>query len=531
MSRRPSPSSFSSPPSFALAFAVGAAVAACSSSAADGGGTADASVVPAVPVLACPEVGVSRCEGSRVQTCEARGQDTAWSEPVECPGDQSCRDDACEDPSARQLAQVKSIAALVDTLAESSAWHEPVDAAAVKERERKAIVKGDASDGVFFTSAWRAMNAYPQGHQGLFSPEPNGCGKRLPYQQQSRFGVCARPSSAGLAVTYARAGNKLGLAPGDVVIDAGGDSGDALFERAYARPVCGAIMPAPSGRRYAAAASFFGTVPAGMKLVVRAASGATRDVIVPAEADAQLVDCTDPFARDTRLYAEAKVRADGVAVIRLPSFLPFDKPFPAGGSQADFDAYIAAYQGELVKVFETVKSAPAIVWDARGNTGGITAVGLAIVGGFASARNTSVSYCKTRVPGSSPPSFEPSRYATYEVVKGGPFTYAGKVAVLTDGLAYSAGDYFPYAAARASDAPVIGSSSAGAYGGGNGPIDIAGPPRLSANYDPTGCFDAASNAPLEGAPLAPKVAVEYDATDLAAGKDTVLERAVKELGL
>ncbi|MDB5219637.1 MAG: Peptidase family, partial [Myxococcaceae bacterium] len=58
-----------------------------------------------------------------------------------------------------------------------------------------------------------------------------------------------------------------------------------------------------------------------------------------------------------------------------------------------------------------------------------------------------------------------------------------------------------------------------------------GPPPMNANFDPTACFDAATDLPLEGSPLPPTVAVEYDVADLAAGTDTVLERAVVELGL
>lgn len=508
-----------------LSFALGACSSSGTNAAASDGGAA-----PPAAVRACPDVGAVRCDGPRIERCEAREGGTAWSDAVECPGDQACRDAACQDPTARQLAQAASIASLVDTLDESSAWHIDVDAAAVKERERRAILKGDASDGVFFGAAWHTMNAYPQGHQGLFSPDRGVCGKTLPYQQQSRFGVCGRPSLAGLAVTYARAGNLLGLAPGDVIVSAGGDTGDDLFEKAYARPVCGGIYPAASGRRYAGATAFFGSVPAGMKLTVRAADGATREVTVPAESDTRTTDCADPFGRSTQIYAEATVRPDGVAVIRLPSFLPFDKPLPTSTDPAVFKAFADAYQAEIVKVFDSVKSAPAIIWDARNNSGGISPVGLAIVGGFASARSTAVSYCKTRIAGSSPPAFDGQRYAVYAVEPGGPFAYTGKVAVVTDGLAYSAGDYFPLAVARASDAPIVGSSSAGAFGGGRAPIDIDGPPKLSANYDPTGCFDAATDKPLEGAPPPPKVAVEYDADDLAAGKDTIVERAVKELG-
>jgi C-terminal processing protease CtpA/Prc len=142
-----------------------------------------------------------------------------------------------------------------------------------------------------------------------------------------------------------------------------------------------------------------------------------------------------------------------------------------------------------------------------------------------------ISYCRTRVPSSSPIAYDAQRYATYAITPGGPFAYTGKVAVVTDGLAYSAGDYFPLAVAKGSDVRVIGSASAGAYGGGRAPISIDGPPPMNANYDPTACFDASTDLPLEGAPLPPKVAVEYDPADLAAGKDTVLERAVVELRL
>ena len=477
-------------------------VGGCSSSDAPGpAGATSGEIVPAPSE--CSEVGANGCDAQ--------------------PDDKL--------PTARQTQQATSIASLADTLADSSAWHRAVDAKALKERERKAILEGDGSDGVFFGAAWRTMNAFPQGHQGFFSDAPNVCGKAIPFQKSSRFGVCGRPSSTGLAVTIARAGNRLGLKLGDVITSAGSDTGDALFEAAYLRPTCGDVYPAASGRRYLGAASFFGTVPAGMKLTVRAASGTTRDVVVPAEADAQPMDCGDVFGRSTQIYAEAKVRPDGVAVIRLPSFFPFDKPFPTNPTQADFDTFVAAYEAEIQKVFDTVKTAPGIVWDARGNTGGITSVGLHIVAGFASARNTALSYCRTRVASSSPPSFETARYAEYAIEKGGPFTYAGKVAVVTDGLAYSAGDYFPRAVARGSDAPLIGAASAGAYGGGRAPIAIDGPPKMSANFDPTACFDASTNKPLEGAPLAPKVAIEYDPRDLATGKDTVIERAVKELGL
>ena len=315
-----------------------------------------------------------------------------------------------------------------------------------------------------------------------------------------------------------------------MIVEAGGDTGEAIFTSAYERPMCAPVFPAPSGRRAAGAASFFGTLPAGMLLEITPRYGGQRMLLAPANGDAEPTDCTDIYGRDTQIYAEANLRADGVAVIRLPSFYPFDKTLPANPTQADFDAMAAAYQAEIQRVFETVKSAPGIIWDARGNTGGITPVALAIVSGFPGAQATQLSYCQSRVPGSNPPAFSGPRYAEYAITPGGPFAYTGKVAVVTDGLAYSAGDYFPFAAMKGGHAIVVGSATAGAFGGGDGPIDIAGPPALSANYDPTACFDATTGKPLEASPLSPTVEVDVDPKDVGTPTDTVIERAAKELG-
>jgi C-terminal processing protease CtpA/Prc len=282
------------------------------------------------------------------------------------------------------------------------------------------------------------------------------------------------------------------------------------------------------GRRTSGAASFFGVVPAGTKLTVRSPSGATRDVTVPAEADATVTSCYETFGRSRAVYAEATVRPDGVAVIRLPSFFPWDKPFPQTTDPAVLQQFIADYQAEVVAVFDTVKNAPGIVWDVRANGGGITTVGLAIASGFPTARATTVSYCRARARGGS---LLPDRYAIYDVAPGGPFAYAGKVAVVADGLAYSAGDYFPYAVLRATDVPVIGSATAGAFGASGGNLSVMGPPSLTAIYDANRCLDAMNDAPLEARPPTPTIPIDYEPADLAAGKDTLLERAVLALGL
>lgn len=480
------------------------------------------------PVDTCTEEGATECDGLEVRTCTRTDGALVLSPPVECPGEQSCREGACQDPTPRMRAQAKSIEKLVDDLGASTAWHEPVDVLALKSRETLAVLKGDASDQPFFGAAWRVMNAFPQGHQSLYSTATGVCGQAMAYQHRSRFGVCGRPSADGLVVTVAKANNLLGLSVGDVIVRAGEDEGDAIYETAYMHPTCGGTFPSRAGRRTSGAASFFGVVPAGTTLTVRSPSGMTREVVVPAESDPRPTSCQDPLGRNTAVYAEATVRPDGVAVIRLPSFFPFDKTIPNTNDPTVIQQFIDEYQAEIVSIFDTVKTAPAIVWDARANIGGMTPVGLAIVSGFASARPTTISYCRYRVPRGD---LAPDRYAVYEITPGGPFAYAGKVAVVTDGMAYSAGDYFPYAVLKATDVPVVGSSSAGAYGASGGELPVAGPPALTAVFDANRCFDASNDQPLEGRPPAPTIAVDYDPADLAAGKDTLLEKAVEALGL
>jgi C-terminal processing protease CtpA/Prc len=169
-----------------------------------------------------------------------------------------------------------------------------------------------------------------------------------------------------------------------------------------------------------------------------------------------------------------------------------------------------------------------MVWDARSNGGGITLVGLAIVAGMPGAQAMGISYCQSRIPGSNPPAFSSQSYAHYQVTPGGPFAYTGKVAVLIDGLDYSAADYFPYAVSQATSALLVGTPTAGAYGASSVEIEFAGPPWLGASLDLNRCVDA-TGAPLEGRAVEPHLQVEYDPADLAAGVDTVLEAAVAAL--
>src|SRR5262249_54948136 len=145
------------------------------------------------------------------------------------------------------------------------------------------------------------------------------------------------------------------------------------------------------------------------------------------------------------------------------------------------------------------------------------------------ARADTLSYCEARVEKSDPPSFGTFRYAEYALTPGGPFAYTGKVAVLIEGLNYSAADYFPLAVKARTNAILVGKPAAGAFGATSKSQVFDGPPAFSVAVDVNRCSSADDSAPLEGKGATPHVVVEYDPKDLAAGKDTVLERAVLEL--
>lgn len=160
-------------------------------------------------------------------------------------------------------------------------------------------------------------------------------------------------------------------------------------------------------------------------------------------------------------------------------------------SQDEVEAYRAAFEAKIEAAFDAVKSTPAIVWDLRGNGGGLTQVGLDIASGFPGARADAISYCQWRMPKTDPPSLDASRYAEYALSPGGRFAYAGKVAVLIDGQDYSAADYFPLAAKSRTNAILVGAPTAGAYGAESEAKSFDGPPAFSVSVDENRCMSAA----------------------------------------
>ncbi|MEJ7727672.1 MAG: S41 family peptidase [Polyangiaceae bacterium] len=525
-------------PTLALALLVAATLPACSDddpdpgapggSGAAGSGTGGAAQGGHGPTDECSPEGATRCAGTEVEVCVAEGGALTWAEPAACAGEQTCKGAACADPTAEQLVQASSLEAYVREVAAHTGWHQALDVEGMVAEGRATLVGGDGSDAVFYRAMHVAHLALRQGHQSLYASQEACGGVDIHWQNESRFGVCGRPLDDTIVVTYAAPGNPLGLAAGDRIGGVDGVGGAEILPQAALRPVCGVVSPSMYGQRTQAAASFFGTVPAGAKLDVAAPDDSARVVEVP-DGAGEYVSCQDPFARDIAFNAQATVRPDGIAVIRLPRFYPIDQTLPQNPTQAELEAFIAEFQAKIVAVFDEVKDAPALIWDVRGNYGGITRVGLAIAGGMAGAALTNISYCTQRIPESDPPAFYPDPYAVYDVTPGGPFSYPGKSAILVDGLDYSAADYFPLAVRKATPTLIVGTPTAGAYGGPGTLAALGSIPEMRFDHDVNRCLDALTDEPLEGTTVEPDIVVEYDPADLAAGVDTVMEAAAAAL--
>ena len=104
-----------------------------------------------------------------------------------------------------------------------------------------------------------------------------------------------------------------------------------------------------------------------------------------------------------------------------------------------------------------------------------------------------------------------------------PYTFLTRPGARRAPLAY------PLAIKSKTSALLVGTPSAGAFGATSDSKIFDGPPKFSVAVDLNRCSLAENDAPLEGHGVVPHVLVEYDAMDLAAGKDTVLERAVAEI--
>lgn len=396
----------------------------------------------------------------------------------------------------------------------------------VRDEVREIIRDYAASDAGYIAAVRHVMLSSNIGHAGFYDVSDWTCTDidGASDGSLSRFGACGVAHPDGVLVTNVAAANPLGLRAGDIVAAVNGLGGDALVDWSLRRPICGEGAASERAKREEAARSFFSALAEGTELQVQSPDGSTRLAEAPGPlSTAQWMYCRDALGRPTDQVVSAYLRPDGVGVIRLTSFLP-PGGFDPTGTLAEQQR---AFEDAVFERFEDVREADALVWDVRSNVGGLSRGGLTIVGGMPGASETLVTRCTTRIEGTEPAEYQATG-PDYDLTPHQRFAFDGPVAVLIDGRTASAGDYFALAAHLGTDAILVGSQTAGAFGGSGPLVPLGDELGLSASFDSARCNDA-EGRPLEGRGVVPHIEVEYDPRDLANEVDTVLERAVDEL--
>ncbi|MEM9187991.1 MAG: S41 family peptidase [Myxococcota bacterium] len=441
-----------------------------------------------------------------------------------------CEGAACgTDPRPAQRTELNdTITFLIES--QGNAIDLGVDDAALRQQVDAILARG-AGTPVAFAYALRAVAlTFPNGHAGIF--EQTG---RFPFAALSPWQVCARPHPEGFVLTYTADDNPLGLSVGEMILAVDGRRGNELIQWLTEQPASSTTPPSESGIAHVASQMLFATLRPGATLTIRTHDGTERERFVdqPTPTDPGTF-CRDAFARDLTEDVYVTTRGDGVVVLRLPNLIPEGEPTPT--TDVEVLAYMQVLVDRIRTAFADVRAdATGVIWDLRANAGGISPVGFSIVQGFQSTRAGDLSNCEARIRGTE--NFIPGG-GDYSIAPGGTVTFDGRTlevgdafevdvptAVIVDGLAVSAADYFALATRRQSDALLVGAPTVGGYGAStlNRPIG-----DWSLVSDSLRCVDR-DGIPLEGYGVEVDLAVDYDPADLAAGRDTVLEEAAAAL--
>ncbi len=398
------------------------------------------------------------------------------------------------------------------------------------------VVAGDDSPDTLFRAVRALQLQIPQGHQAVsFRPDICGQPDLLGRSLQTFYGACGRVYEDGVIVTVAADDNPLGLEPGDRIV--GTDrwpEGPSFLDDVAAEPLCAARTPTTDlGKRDQAADDLFAVIDEGDTLIVIDPQGTQRQVEVPARmADGPIAECYDAFeGAFSEFEAQLTMRPDGVAVIRVPHFGPYETPFPEPFTTESYLQWVSDYIDRLAALMAEIPADAPIVWDARGNLGGSAEVPLAIVAGMPGAIRTQISEGYFRVEGTEPFEYgDANATFSFSVPDDDRLEHDAPTAVLVDAVTASAGDYFALGVKEYSDALLVGTPGTAMYGYGGLPrMSIPGSViELRHRIDFLQARDMDGD-PLEGHVVTPDIAVEYDPSDLANGVDTVLEAAVSAL--
>lgn len=486
---------------------------ACSES--EGHADKTQTILPGCPPANDCVVGSMRCVADVAEACvqaDPVGSGSLcnrWAATA-CGGETPvCRGGVCASISARQRVWSQSLREVIDNidLGLGTAPDLQVDAQALHASLESDLFHQPESTFAYFGVLRKALLAYPNGHLSLYAE--GACGRAAqPTVSTSSIGACTQPYQDHAVVSFVGNDNPLGLVPGDEILSIDGKQGAEMLRASLEQPLCGNSAASESNRRYAAGTSVFATAHVGTVFTVKHAAGAIEQKTVGKLATKAL-GCRDPFGRPTAATAAASMRSDGVGIVRLNNFY---------SAESDYEVAQESVRKAIDAALLAVKDAHTVIFDMRANEGGSSIVGLELVAGLAPAsRGKPVAGYALRKAGTT--TYSPTQI--YEVPNSNRFAYAGRVAMLIDGLSISAADYTALAAKQAG-IPLIGKPSSGSYGGGVQPVYVGEDPRIGVSVDPFRGVDLQGRG-TEGNSTIPDVDAELTPSDAAKGIDTALE--------
>jgi len=201
---------------------------------------------------------------------------------------------------------------------------------------------------------------------------------------------------------------------------------------------------------------------------------------------------------------------------------------PSGYGYLRLTSWAQSLQGQMIAAIETLKGAPGLVVDLRGNPGGSALMVRNVAGQFFKDK-AKVEFGRTLTRTGKPITLA---FDWIEVIKlkqelEGAGTYAGPVVVLVNEASASGSELFAGILQSQGRATVVGQTSCGCLLAYMGFADVPGGGKLA--YSEVG-FVFANGKRIEGAGVVPDVPVPVTVADLLADRDRALEEAQARLG-
>lgn len=173
------------------------------------------------------------------------------------------------------------------------------------------------------------------------------------------------------------------------------------------------------------------------------------------------------------------------------------------------------------EALNALKDADALIVDVRGHYGGFDAVMQAIAGRFATGKQLYMTSRKRNGP--SHDDFGPM--VEWHVAPKGDYQFKKPIILLTSRFTQSAGETFTLAMKRQGQVTIVGDTTAGSFSD-NPNFELPNGWIFSLSV---GDYRDADGQSFEGIGLAPQVVAVTTKDELLAGKDSVLEKAMRTL--